>query len=291
MQITEPGESRDSRSRVRYLIPIAVGIIVIIALSTSSQVQASSPVDSTSTGNPLGWSNQRRIFRNPRGTQAYYVLYANSNDANPGKVNYAYSSDGSSWTTDQGVWSTASAITSTSVTYVQDGSGSRLLVYVCGDLGVGTLGSTNSLFFRIGEITDSATAINWLINDQTVEAGSLIIGHSACSIGVDNNGRIGIAFDRALPSGIPVLHEARGFLSTAAKPTTTPTWTEVTGLSDQSLISLTTVTVLAAITPATGDINRSPAATNLRLFLSTQTPTRSMQFILTGTGRLQRRAP
>lgn len=235
------------RKHLLYLLSLA--IVAVVLLSSVSPAYASTAVDATSTSNPLGWSNQRRTFRNPRGTNAYYVFYADSASPTANRVAYAYSTDGLTWTTDQIAFSTSAAITSASVTYIQDAANSRLLVYECGDLGTVAVSAANDLIFRAGYIDDASSAITWFFNDAVAGAGSTTLGFVACSIGVDNNGRIGIAYDR-LATGIT--HTAAVLLSNTAKPTAAPTWNSQTGLSDTSA-NTSTLSVFASITPATGD--------------------------------------
>ncbi len=128
--------------------------------------------------------SQQRTFQNPRGQHGYYLFYRDSINSVQ-TCYYATSPDGSGWTSAQGI-GLSTLYDSCSVTYAQDSSNSRTLVYFVGSRHSTSVGTNHNIDFRIGSIADSGVSLTWITTLTTVRTSNSTVSiHQRC----DRNGQ------------------------------------------------------------------------------------------------------
>ena len=170
--------------------------------------------------------SQQRVFQNTRGTQAMYVFYTTGDTS--GTCQYAYSTNGASWTTGQST-TFGSYFTMCSIAYREDPAHNRTLVYaVSSQYSDGVIGFNHNILFNIGTIPDSSSAISWVnTTPQTLFAVSSTDATEYPVVVVDAKGYLLVAFSY-LSDQSGTKNDKQNVIvcgSSAKLPTSNPTWT------------------------------------------------------------------
>lgn len=167
-------------------------------------------------------TDSRLVFQNPRGLHRYYAFFFYGGDWT---WFYKYSSDGLSWSTDQGALDGGFG---SAAVWVYD-SGTQLIVHFVAS----GLTPPGSILYRRGTIADTSETINWTAG-QTVEPG----GSNAMTFGLSvtrtANGRPAITAVAEVYVNPTYRYEVRGWGANADAPT--PVWTRTTLVSSFSAL-------------------------------------------------------
>ncbi len=156
------------------------------------QTLAASTVIDLNAGTATATENSRKVFKNPRGLNYYYVFYLDDADD---FIRYAYSADGLSWTSGNAASGNALEMVtgdaSSWATAIYD-DGTKLNVYL-----VYEIDTSARLTYRYGNITDSVSTITWAAEQAF---GGFSLDAYGVSLALSSNGRLFAAWsDERVP--------------------------------------------------------------------------------------------
>jgi len=191
-----------------------------------SLANAADVVKTVSSESDIAPESQQHVFRNPRGTQGYYLFYRQS-VAGLDRCYYAYSANGASWAVNQTISDIASfsGMNSCSVTFWEDAANNRLVVYIVFTKPDTVTGTTHGIRFAIGFIPDSSLAISWS-NSQWVRQASQTELMAYATIARANDGYLYIAAAYVVANSTSSNYRQNVIVcaSSAQNPVTNPAW-------------------------------------------------------------------
>ncbi len=171
----------------RYVVAAASALFLTgFLIYISPQSSAASTVVDLNSALATATEQSRKVFKNPRGLNNYYVFYLDDAD---NFIRYGNSTDGASWTSGNAASTQALELTtgdnSCWATAIYD-DGTQLHVYFVflGD-------AAGRLRYRHGTIADAASAITWAAE---VQFGAFAQDAYGVSLAVASNGRLFLAW-------------------------------------------------------------------------------------------------
>ncbi|MFQ6130376.1 MAG: hypothetical protein ACE5OT_06230, partial [Candidatus Hadarchaeaceae archaeon] len=202
------------------------GFSSFLFISTVKAQNPSTVYDGT-TSNLTAYETGRRVFKNPRGLSYYYTFYFDSD----GYVKYAYSSDGTSWTSGNAASATTLSANHWDIDIVGDPTNNQLIVYL---LHYGNA----RVRYRRGVIADSGYAISWGTESQL---GGWSKNPLNIVVKVDNGGYLWFAWHKTNAAGNIAVSatslpgDAPSFGRAAYETTTTTTYPTIVPTGSQTV--------------------------------------------------------
>lgn len=168
----------------------------------------------------------RKMFRNPRGLQRFYIFYLKDMGAGDTVV-YGWGLDGTTWAAPNVdlAASTSTGEESLCVRFIEDPANLQTIVYM-----TAMIEATGEIRLRRGTIADAASVIAWNAEEQVWATSDRVSGQYA--FGIDNNGYLWVGHIERM--GVPLWYWFNIKASQNVLPAAPIAWTGETSVTASS---------------------------------------------------------